>query len=122
MISLLHLNKLKEIAIFFIILTFSSAFAATPENIWEKKKNQSEQNNQISDEKEITIESPILAENVNKITILGLVTFLLSSLFISFFSGNLKVIGIIIGPLWVFFDYKINVFEFYFCFYRKYTS
>ena len=69
MISLLHLNKLKEIAIFFIILTFSSAFAATPENIWEKKENQSEQNNQISDEKEITIKSPILSEDVNKITI-----------------------------------------------------
>ena len=69
MISLLHLNKLKEIAIFFIILTFSSAFAETPENIWAKKENQSGQNNQISDEKEITIESPILSEDVNKITI-----------------------------------------------------
>ena len=69
MISLLHLNKLKEIAIFLIILTFNSALAATPENIWGKKENQSEQNSQISDEKEITIESPILSKDVNKITI-----------------------------------------------------
>ena len=51
MISLLHLNKLKEIAIFFTILFFNSAIAATPVDIWEKKKNQEEQNNQIIDEK-----------------------------------------------------------------------
>jgi len=67
MISLLHLNKLKEIAIFFTILFFNSAIAATPVDIWEKQKNQEDQNNQIIDEKETTIESPILSEDTNKI-------------------------------------------------------
>ena len=69
MISLLHLNKLKAISIFYIILAFNSVFAATPEDIWKKKENQSEQNNQINNEKDIIIKSPILSEDVNKITI-----------------------------------------------------
>ena len=41
----------------------------TPVDIWEKKEKQNEQSNQISNEKEITIESPILSDDVNKITI-----------------------------------------------------
>ena len=69
MISLLYLNKLKKITIFFTILFFSSAHAATPTDIWEKKENQNEKNNKISDEEEITIESPILSDDVDKITI-----------------------------------------------------
>jgi len=69
MISLSHLNKLKEITIFFIILILNSAFAADPVDIWEKQENQNEQSNQIGSEKEITIESPILSDDVNKITI-----------------------------------------------------
>ena len=69
MISLSHLNKLKEITIFFTIIISNFAFAADPVNIWEKKENQNEQNNQISNEKEITIKSPILSDDVNKITI-----------------------------------------------------
>ena len=55
MISLLYLNKLKKITIFFTILFFSSAHAATPTDIWEKKENQNEQNNKISDDKLITL-------------------------------------------------------------------
>ena len=48
MISLSHLNKLKQITIFFSILIFNSAFAAdTAVDIWEKKENQNEQTNQI---------------------------------------------------------------------------
>ena len=46
-----------------------SAFAADPVDIWKKQENQNEQSNQISSEKEITIESPILSDDVNKITI-----------------------------------------------------
>ena len=69
MISLSHLNKLKEIAIFFIILISNSAFAADPVDIWKKKENQNEQSNQISNERGIAIESPILSEDINKITI-----------------------------------------------------
>ena len=66
MIGLSHLNKLKEITIFFTIIISNFAFAADPVDIWKKKENQT---NQISDEKEITIKSPILSDDVNKITI-----------------------------------------------------
>ena len=70
MISLLHLNKLSQFTIFFTIFIFNSVFAAdTPADIWQKKENQNEQAIQISNEKEITIESPILSDDINKITI-----------------------------------------------------
>jgi len=69
MISLSLLNKLKEITIFFTILILNSAYAADPVDIWKNQENQNEQSNQISDRKEITIESPILSDEVNKITI-----------------------------------------------------
>ena len=70
MISLLHLNKLSQFTIFFTIFIFNSVFAAdTPADIWKKKENQNEQAIQISNEKEITIESPILSDVINKITI-----------------------------------------------------
>ena len=69
MISLLHLNKLKKVTIFCVILFFNYAHAATPVDIWEKKKNQNEQNEQISEEEEIKIESPILSDDVDKIAI-----------------------------------------------------
>jgi len=70
MISLLHLNKLSQFTIFFTIFIFNSVFAAdTPADIWKKKENQNEQAIQISNEKEITIESPILSDDINKITI-----------------------------------------------------
>ena len=70
MISLLHLNKLSQFTIFFTIFIFNSVFAAdTPADIWKKKENQNEQAIQISNEKEITIESPILSNDINKITI-----------------------------------------------------
>ena len=69
MIRLLHLNKLKEITIFFTIIISNFAFAADPVDIWKKKENQNEQSNQIGKEKEITIKSPILSDDVNKITI-----------------------------------------------------
>ena len=70
MISLLHLNKLSQFTIFFTIFIFNSVFAAdTPADIWKKRENQNEQAIQISNEKEITIESPILSDDINKITI-----------------------------------------------------
>ena len=69
MISLVHLNKSKEIIIFFSILILNTAFAADPVDIWKKKENQNEQTNQIDNKKEITIKSPILTEDVKKITI-----------------------------------------------------
>ena len=69
MISLLHLNKLLQFIIFFTIFIFNAVFADTPADIWEKKENQNEQDIQIGNEKEITIESPILSDDINKITI-----------------------------------------------------
>ena len=68
MISLLHLNKLIFFLIFFTILNF--AFAEDePADIWQSNENQDEQNNQSGDQKDITIESPILSDEVKKITI-----------------------------------------------------
>ena len=70
MISLSHLNKLTFFVIFFTVLTFSLSFAEEePVDIWKQKENQNEQNNQTNEEKNITIESPILSEDVNKIVI-----------------------------------------------------
>ena len=65
MIKLLHLNKLLKITIFFTALIFKSDAVVAAIDIWEKKENKNEQNNQIDDEKEITIKSPILSSNEN---------------------------------------------------------
>ena len=70
MISLSHLNKSILFAIFFIILIFNTAFGEDePADIWKNKKNQNEQNNESDNEKDITIESPIISEDVSKIII-----------------------------------------------------
>ena len=66
MTSLLHLNKLSLYTFFFIILIFNSVFATTAVDIWKNNEKTSEQND---NEKEITIESPIISEDLNKITI-----------------------------------------------------
>ena len=66
MISFLHLSKLSQFTIFFTILTFTSVLADTHADIWKKKENQNEQNNQISNEKEIATESLILSDDINK--------------------------------------------------------
>ena len=69
MIKLLHLNKLLIITIFFTALIFKSDAVLAAVDIWEKKENKNKQNNQINDEKEITIKSPILSDDIKKITI-----------------------------------------------------
>ena len=70
MISLLHLNKLILFAIFFIILIFNPVFGEDePADIWEKKENLNEQSSDSDNEKDITIKSPILSDDVNKIII-----------------------------------------------------
>ena len=70
MISLSHLNKLTLFVIFFTVLIFSFAIGEDePADIWEKKENQNEQSDQTSSEKDITIESPIISGDVNKIII-----------------------------------------------------
>ena len=70
MISSSHLNKLILFAIFFIILIFNSAFGEDePADIWENKENLNEQSSDSDNEKDTTIESPILSDNVSKIII-----------------------------------------------------
>ena len=70
MISSLRLNKLILSVIFFTALILNFSFAEDePADIWKKKENQEEQNNQANDEKDITIESPILSDDVNKIIV-----------------------------------------------------
>ena len=67
MIRLSHLNKLTFFIIFFIVLTFNSSLSEDePIDIWEKKENQ---NKQTTNEKDITIESPILSGDIDKIVI-----------------------------------------------------
>ena len=65
MISLSHLNKITQFTFFFTILIFNSALAVTAVDIWKKKENQNEQNNQTSEE-EVTIQSPILSDDVGE--------------------------------------------------------
>ena len=70
MISSLHLNKLTFLIIFLTALNFYSASAEDEAvDIWKKEENKNEQNNQMDSAKDITIESPILSEDVNKIII-----------------------------------------------------
>ena len=67
MISLSHLNKLTLFVIFLIILIFNSALGEDePIDIWEKKENKKEQKNESNNEKDITIESPILSDDISK--------------------------------------------------------
>ena len=55
---------------FLIIFTFNSAVSEDePIDIWEKKENQKEGSNESNNEKDITIESPILSNDINKIVI-----------------------------------------------------
>jgi hypothetical protein len=71
MISLRHLNKIIILITFFIAITLNHTIAEEGEavDIWEKKENQSDQSNQNSSKENLTIESPILSEDVNKIVI-----------------------------------------------------
>ena len=66
MISLSHLNKLTFSIIFLITLTFNSVLAEDePADIWEDQVDQKAQDNN----KNITINSPILSDSVDKIII-----------------------------------------------------
>ena len=70
MISLSRLNKSILSAIFFTALAFESGFAEDEViDIWEKQENKKEQSNKSNNEKDITIESPILSDDVSKIII-----------------------------------------------------
>ena len=70
MISLKHLNKLIFYSIIFIFLNSASVLSEEePADIWKKKKTQEEKNSITNDNKDITIESHILSDDVSKIVI-----------------------------------------------------
>ena len=70
MISSSHLSKLILFVVLLVIFTLNPvASEDEPADIWEKKENQNEENNEANDEKDITIESPILSDDINKIVI-----------------------------------------------------
>ena len=67
MISLKHLNRSILFTIFIIFITFKPAVSEDEApDIWEKKENQNKKN---ENEKDITIESPILSGDISKIVI-----------------------------------------------------
>ena len=70
MISLSHLNKLTAFVICLVILTFNFAFGEDePADIWGKQENQKKQSNEKDNQKDFTIESPILSDDVTKVVI-----------------------------------------------------
>tara|TARA_Y100000590_G_scaffold4228_1_gene5603 strand:+ start:7360 stop:9099 length:1740 start_codon:yes stop_codon:yes gene_type:complete len=70
MISLKHLNKLLILAVFSIILISNIANGEDePADIWKEQDNQKEEKNQNEEDDDITIESPILSDDINKIVI-----------------------------------------------------
>jgi len=70
MISSSHLSKLILFVVLLVIFTLNPAVSEDePADIWGKKENQNEENNEANDEKDITIESPILSGDINKIVI-----------------------------------------------------
>ncbi len=70
MISLSHLNKLTLLIIFFIVLTFDSVFAEEEAvEIWSEKEPENEQSSETNQEKNIIIKTPILSDDIEKITI-----------------------------------------------------
>ena len=70
MISLSHLNKLTAFVICLVILTFNSAFGEDePADIWGKQEDQKKQSNEKDNQKDFTIESSTLSDDVTKAVI-----------------------------------------------------
>ena len=70
MTKLLQLNNFLSFLILFFVLVFNVTQVNGAEDIWKKKEDsKDEQKQEIKEEEEITIESPILSENINKIKI-----------------------------------------------------
>jgi len=69
MISSSHLNKLIYFIFFIYLLFFNFSIGTAAVDIWEKKEKTDQENKKDKDKQEITIESPILSDDVNKIII-----------------------------------------------------
>ncbi len=64
MINLLQLSKLIIFTIFFLVFSFNTTYSEEAADIWKKKENKENQNNQIIEE-EVGFESPILSSDEN---------------------------------------------------------
>jgi len=69
MISSSHLNKLIYFIFVIYILIFNSNFSLAAEDIWKKKDKTNTESTKVDEEKEIATESPILSDDINKISI-----------------------------------------------------
>ena len=70
MISLLHLNKLLYLALFIYSIFFTQNMSIAAVDIWKKKENNKKIEIETDlEEQDITIESPIISEDINKIII-----------------------------------------------------
>ena len=69
MISLLHLNKIILILSIGIVLIFKFSIGHSAEDIWKKEENSTQEKNQLDQEEKITIESPIISDDINKVII-----------------------------------------------------
>ena len=70
MISLSRLNKLIISVIFFTVLNINSGFTEDKAaDIWEEKNEEKQEGNEVNEQKEITIKSPILSDDISKIVI-----------------------------------------------------
>ena len=64
MINLLQLSKLIIFTIFFLVFSFNTTYSEEAADIWKKKENKENQNNQIIEE-EVGLESPIISSDEN---------------------------------------------------------
>ena len=69
MIKLLHINKLIIFTILFILLISKINTASAAVDIWKQNETNNQQNNQIDNQDKEVIKSPILSEDIKKITI-----------------------------------------------------
>ena len=69
MIKLLRLNKLIIFTILFILLISKINTASAAVDIWKQNETNNQQNNQIDNQDKEVIKSPILSEDIKKITI-----------------------------------------------------
>jgi len=69
MISLKYLSNLIFLLLFIIFSIKPAVSENEPEDIWKTESDQEEENKQSIEKKKITIESPILSEDINKIVI-----------------------------------------------------
>ena len=69
MISSLRLNKFIHLVFLFFLFISDSEKSIAAVDIWKKQVKQNNQTDNSEEQKDITIESPILSDDVNKIVI-----------------------------------------------------